>query len=303
MTLFFINRPFLNQEGSVGGLIGAILDVTENKKQTFKIKRNEERFRALIENSFDCIMVVDASHIIRYVTPSIKNALGYSPEEWIGQSTLTFLHPDDIPALSDSSLRERNSKALDFLSEVRMRHKDGSWRLFESVGQVLISNPAIQGTIINFHDITERKKSEESSRSNEARLQSLLRISQYKAKNIKDFLDYALEEVIQLTESKIGYIYLCNEEKQEFTLNTWSKDVMKECSIVAPQTVYQIDETGIWGEVVRQRKPIIVNDFEQPHPLKKGYPEGHAKLNRFMSVPVFGDDKIVAVVGLANKDS
>jgi PAS domain S-box-containing protein/putative nucleotidyltransferase with HDIG domain len=299
--IVFHKSTFLNREGSVGGLIGAILDVTENKQKTFKLKRNEEQYRALLENSFDCIMVVDANRFIRYVTPSVKQVLGYSLEELIGHSTLKFLHSDDIPAIKDSSSKGMQKPGSPISNEVRMRHKDGSWHVFESVSQDLFSNPNVQGTIINFHDVTDHKKAEASSRINEARLQSLLRISQYKAKNTKDFLDYALEEVIQLTESKVGYIYLCDEMKQEFTLNTWSKDAKKECSIVAPQTVYTIDKTGIWGEVVRQRKPVIVNDFEQPHPLKKGYPEGHPRLHRFMSVPVFSGDKIVAVVGMANK--
>ena len=56
------------------------------------------------------------------------------------------------------------------------------------------------------------------------------------------------------------------------------------------------------GEVVRQRKSIVVNDFEKPNPLKKGYPEGHVQLKKFMSVPVVIDDQIVAVIGLANKE-
>ena len=44
---------------------------------------------------------------------------------------------------------------------------------------------------------------------------------------------------------------------------------MKQCSILKPQTVYQLKATGIWGEAVRQGKPILVNDFQAPHPLKR----------------------------------
>ncbi|MFH0993784.1 MAG: diguanylate cyclase [bacterium] len=90
---------------------------------------------------------------------------------------------------------------------------------------------------------------------------------------------------------------------KEFSLNSWSKAVMKECAVVNPQTLYALEKTGIWGEVVRQRKPIIVNEFMQPHPLKKGYPEGHVALRKFMSIPVMQSDKIIAVVGLGNKEA
>jgi PAS domain S-box-containing protein len=76
---------------------------------------------------------------------------------------------------------------------------------------------------------------------------------------------------------------------------------MKVCSVREPMTVYELNKTGIWGEVVRQRRPIKVNDFTAPNPLKKGTPEGHAPMKNFMSIPVFHNQEIVAVVGMANK--
>jgi light-regulated signal transduction histidine kinase (bacteriophytochrome) len=76
---------------------------------------------------------------------------------------------------------------------------------------------------------------------------------------------------------------------------------MKECSVVEPQTTYALDKTGIWGEAVRQRRPILVNDFQGCNPLKKGYPPGHVELFSYLTIPVFFGDTIVAVVGVANK--
>ena len=152
-------------------------------------------------------------------------------------------------------------------------------------------------------DITERKRAEDENRRNEGRLESLLKISQYRTDSTQELLDFALEEAITLTNSKIGYVYLYDETKEEFILNTWSKEVMKQCTIAEPQTIYHLDKTGIWGEAVRQARQIIVNDFQAPHPLKKGYPEGHAPLYKYMTVPVFSDDRIVGVVGVANKET
>jgi PAS domain S-box-containing protein len=121
--------------------------------------------------------------------------------------------------------------------------------------------------------------------------------------SVQTFLDQALNEAIALTGSRIGYIYFYNEDRKEFILNTWSRDVMNECSLTEKHTVYQLEKTGLWGEAVRQRKPIIVNDFEAPNPRKRGCPHGHAKLSRFMTIPVFKGDAIVAVVGVANKQA
>ena len=88
-----------------------------------------------------------------------------------------------------------------------------------------------------------------------------------------------------------------------FILNSWSKEVMKECEVAEPQNVYELDKTGLWGEAVRQKKAIMVNDFHAPNPLKKGYPQGHVELSKFLTAPIFKEDKIVAVVGVANKES
>ncbi|MGE5409880.1 MAG: PAS domain S-box protein [Clostridiales bacterium] len=137
----------------------------------------------------------------------------------------------------------------------------------------------------------------------EQRLNSLVNVLQFQCNSIQAYLDYALNESIKLTQSKIGYIYYYDEVKKEFTLNTWSKDVMKECSTRNPGTKYKLEFTGIWGEAVRQGKPIIVNDFKMPNDLKKGYPDGHVQISKFMTIPIINDNKIAGVVGLANKES
>jgi len=91
-----------------------------------------------------------------------------------------------------------------------------------------------------------------------------------------------------------GYTYI---------LNTWSREVMHQCTVQDPQTVYDLDKTGCWGEAVRQRKPIIINDYEAGSPYIKGIPEGHVKLKTFLTVPIIVDNNIVAVAGVANKST
>ncbi len=140
-------------------------------------------------------------------------------------------------------------------------------------------------------------------RESESRMSSLYNISQYPFGDEAGFLDHALDEVIKLTGSAIGYIYFYSEQKRQFTLHSWSQSVMKECAVQEHKTVYDLGSTGIWGEAVRQRKPILLNEFAAPHPLKKGLPEGHVPLKRFLTVPVMVDENVVAVVGVGNKDS
>jgi hypothetical protein len=126
-------------------------------------------------------------------------------------------------------------------------------------------------------------------------------ILQHPSESLQDFLNYSLDQSVALTRSEMGYIYHYSEERREFVLNTWSRQVMDACRVANPPSVYALEATGIWGEAVRQRKPILVNDFHAANPLRKGLPEGHVRLDRFMTLPVFKEDEIVGVVGLANK--
>ena len=133
------------------------------------------------------------------------------------------------------------------------------------------------------------------------RLETLVRVSEHKITDIQEFLDYALAETLNLTDSQFGYVYLYDEDAKEFTLNTWSKEVMPACEVAEPRTTYDLDKTGLWGEVVRQRKTIIANDYSLAHPLAKGTPEGHVPLRRIMAIPLFDEGRIVLTVGVANR--
>ncbi len=151
-------------------------------------------------------------------------------------------------------------------------------------------------------EIDERNLVEEALRLDESRLETLLKFSQMAEASLDEITDFALEKAIRLTRSKIGYLAFTNEDATVLTMHSWSKSAMAECAIRDKPIVYPLEKTGFWGEAVRQRKPIITNDYAAPDPLKKGYPKGHVHLNRHMSIPVFDGDRIVAVAGVGNKD-
>ena len=134
----------------------------------------------------------------------------------------------------------------------------------------------------------------------EMRMRSLVDILQHPFKSVQEILDRTLDEAIHQTESKIGCLYLYSEEKNEFTLNTWSEDEFYE-SKYTPRTCHQFQEIDIWVETVRQRKSIIHNDLQNPSLIKKGLSTENVGLFRLMTLPIFSAGRIVAVVGVANK--
>lgn len=270
-------------------------DITEKHKAEEKLRTSDRIFK----HSLDMFTIAGFDGYFKVLNPAWTNTLGWSKDELLSKPWKEFIHPDDVEKTSKVKSELIDGKQI-FRFENRYLCKDGSYKWL-SWNSIPYPEEEIMFGVAR--DITETKKNEEIIKSTNERLQRLLNIYQFNAESVQELLDFALSEAISLTNSKIGYIYFYNEERKEFTLNSWSKEVMKECKVLNPQTVYQLEKTGIWGEAVRQRKEIIINDFPADNPLKKGTPEGHVKLEKFLTIPLFDNNRIIAVTGVANKET
>lgn len=145
----------LNAAAQTGDHLAAL------KQQVADLKKSEEFFRAITQNSSDIVIIVNAKAVITYVNSSIEKYLGYKPEEIIGKSGFDYITPADISrALLDfgKSLLTRDVKITNTFD---VRHKDGSTRVLEGVGINLLHNPVVNGFVMNVRDITARRKAEE----------------------------------------------------------------------------------------------------------------------------------------------
>jgi len=116
-----------------------------------------------------------------------------------------------------------------------------------------------------------------------------------------DFRDAIIDQLCILTNSEIAYFYATDMSETHLTLMGYSAGVMAECAIVDPNAVYDVSATGLWGDAIRERKPVITNDYpNSKRSSKRGIPEGHVHITRHMNLPVFADGRIVAIVGVGN---
>jgi diguanylate cyclase (GGDEF)-like protein/PAS domain S-box-containing protein len=163
-----------DSSGKPIGFRGIAHDITERKQIEEKLRLEEQLFRAFIEHSPDMIVIVNFEGVITYVNPAIENVLGFKPEERVGANGFEIVHPDDIKDLTDAFntlFMDTNDPVIK--GELHLRHKDGSWRTLETVGSNLINNNVVEYIIINYRDITERKKAEEALKESEHRYQEL----------------------------------------------------------------------------------------------------------------------------------
>jgi diguanylate cyclase (GGDEF)-like protein/PAS domain S-box-containing protein len=121
------------------------------------LRRSEERFRSLVQNSADIILVTNADGTVMYESPAVERVLGYPPGARIDQAADDIVHPDDVATAEQlrATVLAAGGQAR---AEIRVRHADGDWRTFEAVAADYTADPAVRGIVLNLHDITDRVK-------------------------------------------------------------------------------------------------------------------------------------------------
>jgi len=115
----------------------------------------------------------------------------------------------------------------------------------------------------------------------------------------KELYDYTLDQVVQLTDSKIGFFHIVSDDQKELILTTWNQGALDNCTALY-EYHYPVEEAGNWVDCVRLKRPVIYNDFTNS-PNQKGLSEGHVPVLRFMSIPVLEEDKVRIIFGVGNK--
>jgi PAS domain S-box-containing protein len=140
------------------------------------LKRGEERFRPLLEHSFEVIALLDRAGVILYTGPSTQQVLGYAPDELVGRNALELIHPDDREAIAASLASLLAEPGGSGAAEYRLRHQDGSWRWMEGAWANRLDDAAVGAIVGNSRDVTDRKALE-SNLSYLARASKLLSAS------------------------------------------------------------------------------------------------------------------------------
>lgn len=272
----------------------------EHKLAEETLKESENKFRTVFNNINDQLYIREPEGTnYMDVNQAVVDRLGYDKED-----ILKMEAEEIIPAEYWDSVRDNLKKIQSEGSRVYNSGavcKDGTVVPLEVSARIIDYDG--KKTILSVaRDITERKKAEAAQKLNEARLEALVKLNQMTGASLKEITDFAREEAVRLTGSKLGYLAFMDAYETSLIMHSWSKSAMEECAIEDKRFIYPIKTTGLWGEAVRQRKPIITNDYTVPSTLKKGYPENHVRLTRHMNVPIFDGDRIVAVAGVGNKD-
>ncbi|WP_069130184.1 PAS domain S-box protein [Rhodohalobacter halophilus] len=155
------NSPILNEEGEAEFILHTIRDVTAEMRRKQRMERSEKRYRSLVENGYDILLILDEEGNPDYVSPNISDVLGFSVDEVMQKKPNDLVHPKDLPHVMEEINISLSNPAMPItVTPARMRHKNGSWRWMAGTITNMLHDPSIRGIVDNFRDITDQVESE-----------------------------------------------------------------------------------------------------------------------------------------------
>lgn len=148
-------------------------DITERKNAETSLRQSELKFRSLIENSSDLIVMASSEGNIFYGSPSAQKVFGYEEADYMGRHVCSFVHPDYLPAVGELLVNLMTHPDEMFTIDLKVFDKQGNERWVSGLASNMLNVPGINALVGNYRDITERKKAEEKVKESEYLYKSL----------------------------------------------------------------------------------------------------------------------------------
>jgi PAS domain S-box-containing protein len=272
---------------------GIVIDVTEQKKMEKALRESEELFRSIVENSHNCILIIDDNFKIIYANDEATGLGGYSKEEIVGQDFRKFLDKDSTAFVQDMYVNRQRGQSVSPRYEFRVVCKDGRKRDVEIKSAIIQDRRGKTRTVSQLLDITEHKRIEEERKRFEERLSTLNTYGQSlnMAKSMQEIYKLTLDAM----EKTLGFEYasMLMVEGKMLRLVT-SRGYSKNLAIKVP-----IDgKKGITARVAKTCQPIFVPDISED----KGYIQGGENIRSELAVPIKVGDDVLGVLNVESKE-
>ena len=272
-----------------------VTDLTDLIQARNSKLESELKYRTLADSGQALIWTATPDKKCDYFNNVWLEFTGRTIEQERGDGWAEGVHPEDLERcfrIYSSSFDKREPFSMAY----RLRRHDGEYCWFQDNGTPCYDvNGNFTGYIGHCLEITQRVRTEQI-------MDTRLRLAEFALSHSKEELQQnLLDELEKLTGSKIGFFHSVNPDENTLELQSWSTNTLQNmCKAEGTGVHYSIDKAGVWVECVRKKKYIIHNDYLSLT-NRMGLPEGHSPVFRQLVVPVFRNNKIVAVVGIGNK--
>lgn len=153
--------PVLDVNNEIVGVSVFVVDVTHRKEAELKVEKLSKHYQSLINKAPDGVVLVNKDSGFDYVSPSAKRMFGYDENEKIPEKPAVYTHPDDVEMVRFHLMELINNPSHNPTLQYRFRHKNGEWIWIESIFTNLLDDENVRAIVINFRNISERKKAEQ----------------------------------------------------------------------------------------------------------------------------------------------
>ncbi len=253
------------------------------------LRKTEEKFRLISENSKDviCLHQPDGRYI--YVSPSCKYILGYNSTELIGTNPWELVHPEDIKDLRIKSKRVHKGESI-YLT-YRIRKKSGEHIWFESINKIISDD---SGNTIYFvsssRDITERKWREQLTKA-----QGDLALAVSKTSSVKEILRLSVETVLSISDMDAGSVYFIDKDSGALNL-MYHQGLSRE--FVDKASFYPAESPRT--KLVKKGKAIHLQYSELNVPMSKA--ELEEGIKAFSLIPIWHKDKVIGSLHVSSRE-
>ncbi|TXD45813.1 PAS domain S-box protein [Polaribacter sp. IC073] len=218
-----IGYPVTNKAGEVTSLRGIIQDITEQKQTREEIEKTEELYRLLANNANDLVCLQEPDSTFKYISPSIKNLLGYEPSDFLGRQVFNIVHKDDIDDLQTAMNKKIFSNAMSDAYSFRVRHKEGYFVWLEFLSTPVYKDNEINYFVTSARDISQWVLAKEEIQKYQRSLQELTTeitmIEEKQKKEIASNIHDHLSQSLVISNMRI------NELKKNPTLKLIQEDL------------------------------------------------------------------------------
>ncbi|WP_207261583.1 diguanylate cyclase [Desulfovibrio sp. Huiquan2017] len=257
----------------------------------------EDRYHLVFDHAPGGMAIITERGDILLSNAEAKRFLGLSGPDGKHDARNFYVNVNDRDQLIELLREKQHIRNF----PVPMRRLDGT-PMWASLSARSIDYGGVRANLISFTDITEYRQALHRLELDEIRFEKLYALSEMTQRPESEILDFALEAITEVTDSEIGYIYRLSDDESELHLYAWSKNVLKQCAMKNPPEVYLVRDTGLWGDPVRQRKPVLTNDYPNLQ-SKRGCPAGHVPVRNHLGVPILDENRIIYLAGVGNKHS
>lgn len=284
-----VRAGLLELATNLGFALGTLASQRTPPRAAAQANQAQRLTQAFMDNLPGTVFLKDSHLRLLMVNRHLAQSPGVPADDLIGRNNEQLFPPDFAQAANQLDRSVLATGQSQNVAQVfRDRHVDT--RLFvvdDGEGHRLLGGISLDATN-RFHE--------------HQRTQALLALQELATQlDERSLLTQGLESAEQLTNSQIGFLHFVNDDQETLELVTWTSGALRGCT-AAHDSHYPISSAGIWADCFRNRSPMVVNDYAA-HTVKKGLPDGHAHLERFVSVPVIEGERVCMMLGVGNKSS